>query len=1276
NKPPSLKHLRSFGCLAYATILNSHDKFGSRSEKCVLVGYSNSKKWYKLWSLDNKQVIYSRDVKFFEDIFLFKQNSSTGIDKSVQDVNHLNCFNFNTLDDLSKIPNDEERRNPSPIRHGNSPSHSGSTSAFSNENDVGHSQDADASASENESFTADEDKNNSSEGNNLYDQTQDNGVEPKTYLEVSQHKHWVDAMNAKMDALYRNNTWEIVDLPVGRKTIGSKWVWKIKYKSNGEIERYKARLVAKGFNQREGIDFDETFSPVVKFVTVRCLINLDVQSGWSLFQMDINNAFLYGDLEETAPRQWNAKLTAALLENNFGQSKSDYNLFTKSFGDVFIALLVYVDDIIITGNSLAEIENVKQFLKTKFMIKDLVKLKYFLGIKIVGSNGYVFVDDETMQGLKEAIVKLMKEELGKLRNQMRTMVMTDNNEAVVQKGVQNIPKFGGEDVKGWLVQIEQFFEDNNVPDESKVSFISTHLYEIAWEWHKQFLRIIRGEVAWVIYKEALLLRFGNNKQFLSNDVKDSSCGLHVIDKVGDLLVNNNHCEVNLERSECAHKLFDEMSIKEIHKQYTLAEYCDASVKESIEVEQGLGDDVVVESVKELVDGDNGLIDDRLLASNCDQEGFGEDVNLREKVTDIKTNDVSRLKSFESTKGGLEMLTRNGVNYMEGLVGVGNFQKYEVRLTRVKYALLLMLHECSICLDISSFGQRYVHTAKTKGEYILASKQVFDPGGKQVRDLGGYGGESVFNKLELENNCSVVAVILVGPDIGSSVTTPFVQALFEKDYQWLCDVNKFSKDSISWFCKFRVECVGVQSDVNHDDGLVVCNQLVQECEGYKKDESCNHSYLGLIKLHDVDGKKSNGNSFKDYKIVEIRMTSDYLDTFVVRTTKLNVLMLIGSYGHHTHWKSFAFRVVIGTYKWCRSSKPQGFCLRDENWPIKNSVDCFLVGGMSEFNHSVVSQRTVEDGKKNEAIIAILLGSKGIQNIPKFGGEDVKGWLVQIEQFFEDNNIPDESKVIYKEALLLRFDNNKQFVSDNVKDSSCGLQDIDNVRDLSVNNSHYEVNLEKNEGAHKMFDEMPIKEILKQDTIAEYCDASVKESIAVEKGLDDDVVVESVKELVDEENGLIDDQLLASNCDQDGFSEDVNLGNCDQDGFGEDMNLGEKVTDIKTNDVSRLKSFESTKGGLEMLTRNGVNYMEGLVGVDISAFGQKYVHTAKAKGPDIGCLVTTPFAQTLFGKEYQWLCDMNKFSKDSISWFCKFRVECIGVQSDVNHDDGLVVCNQLV
>ncbi|GKC90479.1 ribonuclease H-like domain-containing protein [Tanacetum coccineum] len=259
---------------------------------------------------------------------------STKIDTSVQDVNHLNFFNTNTLDDLSDMHNDEERRNPSPNRHSNSPSHSGSPSASSKGNDGGHFQDPDA-------FTALEENNSSSEGNVF---------RLKTSLEASQHMYWVDAMNAEMDALYRNNTWELADLLAGRKPIGSK----------------------------EGIGFDKKNSPVIKIVTVRCLINLAVQSGWSLFQMDINNAFLYGDLNE-------------FVYMTLPHSKSDYSLFTKSCGDVFIALLVYVDDIIITGNNLPEINKVKQFLKTKFMIKDLGKLKYFLGIEVLDTSNGVLV---------------------------------------------------------------------------------------------------------------------------------------------------------------------------------------------------------------------------------------------------------------------------------------------------------------------------------------------------------------------------------------------------------------------------------------------------------------------------------------------------------------------------------------------------------------------------------------------------------------------------------------------------------------------------------------------------------------------------------------------------------------------------------------------------------------------------------------------------------------------------------------------------------------------
>lgn len=105
-------------------------------------------------------------------------------------------------------------------------------------------------------------------------------------------------MSAELQALQANRTWCIVDLPDGVIPIGNKWVYKIKRKYDGSIERYKARIVAKGYNQTEGLDYFDTFSPIAKLTTVRLLLALASINHWHVHQLDVNNAFLHGELHE------------------------------------------------------------------------------------------------------------------------------------------------------------------------------------------------------------------------------------------------------------------------------------------------------------------------------------------------------------------------------------------------------------------------------------------------------------------------------------------------------------------------------------------------------------------------------------------------------------------------------------------------------------------------------------------------------------------------------------------------------------------------------------------------------------------------------------------------------------------------------------------------------------------------------------------------------------------------------------------------------------------
>jgi hypothetical protein len=122
--------------------------------------------------------------------------------------------------------------------------------------------------------------------------------EPTTVQQALSDPKWHTAMDEEYSALMKNHTWHLVPSHTAKNVVDCRWIFKIKRKADGSIDRYKARLVAKGFKQRYGIDYEDTFSPVVKIATVRLVLAISVSRGWTLRQLDVKNAFLHGVLEE------------------------------------------------------------------------------------------------------------------------------------------------------------------------------------------------------------------------------------------------------------------------------------------------------------------------------------------------------------------------------------------------------------------------------------------------------------------------------------------------------------------------------------------------------------------------------------------------------------------------------------------------------------------------------------------------------------------------------------------------------------------------------------------------------------------------------------------------------------------------------------------------------------------------------------------------------------------------------------------------------------------
>lgn len=236
-------------------------------------------------------------------------------------------------------------------------------------------------------------------------------AEPSNVSDALQNQVWKDAMSEEYQSIMKNNVWEIVPRPIKKSVVSSKWLFKIKHVVVGSIEKHKARFVAKGFSQREGIDYEETFAPVARYTSVRAVLAIAAAKGWKVHQMDIKTTFLNGKISKEvyleqpegfeildseshvcrlkkalyglkqAPRAWYERIDTYLLGLGFSKNDADPNLYYKRNRDDMSILILYVDDLLITGSDQL-IKQCKNDLSKESDMKDLGFLHYFLGLEV------------------------------------------------------------------------------------------------------------------------------------------------------------------------------------------------------------------------------------------------------------------------------------------------------------------------------------------------------------------------------------------------------------------------------------------------------------------------------------------------------------------------------------------------------------------------------------------------------------------------------------------------------------------------------------------------------------------------------------------------------------------------------------------------------------------------------------------------------------------------------------------------------------------------------
>lgn len=412
---PHVHHLRIFGCLAYLHVpKEQRRKLESKTKRCLFLGYDEQSKVYRVFDPEKRKVILSKDI-ICDEAKVGYQHLLTSIPVP-EDI-------FPPLAPNLEAP--DETQPPLPINLPDQPTESSPENSILPRSPSPEPLQRTQLENANPTPLVPQEslepagprypRRHRSPSKRLKDYfwtlSSELTEEPRSYHEANTDERWTKAMQQEIDSIKKNHTWDVVDRPINKTPITGKWIFKTKKGPLGKIEKLKARIVARGFQQTPGIDYFDTFAPVVRWSTIRAILAIAAKRKWKVRQMDVKTAFLNGHLSEEvymeipdgfdgagdptkvcklnkalyglkqAPKAWYSRIDSWLTQQGMKKSTADPNMYCREIDGKHTVVLLYVDDLLITGDNEKEIKKIQAALTKNFEMTNLGLAKLYLGVE-------------------------------------------------------------------------------------------------------------------------------------------------------------------------------------------------------------------------------------------------------------------------------------------------------------------------------------------------------------------------------------------------------------------------------------------------------------------------------------------------------------------------------------------------------------------------------------------------------------------------------------------------------------------------------------------------------------------------------------------------------------------------------------------------------------------------------------------------------------------------------------------------------------------------------